>query len=186
MDETLDKLKELIEKRKERIKSAGSEIFFFWGLILLAGSLVRAFLFISEWVSVITMIAGIAVQIIYIRSKRMGKGYVNLWKNTLNYMWIFIVIIIIIAGVIFPACNLYSGQAGSALSFLFASPGAFLSGIWLKKWSFKFGSLVFIIASIFIALPFPENKILVILPAYFLGLVIPGLTGKLEERYSSD
>ncbi len=185
MDKTFDKLKDLIEKRKVRIKNSGSEIFIIWGVILLAGYIVKAFIIKSEWVFLITMISGIIAQVAFIAVKKKAKGHELLWNNTMSIMWIYTILIIILLGEVFPVYfKLYSDQAGTVLIYLFVCPALFISGLWLKKWSIKLSCFVFILASIFMVLPFPENKTIVIIAVIILGLIIPGIAGKLEEKYS--
>ncbi|MGA2142114.1 MAG: hypothetical protein ABSG94_06780 [Brevinematales bacterium] len=186
MDKSLDRLKAMIEKRKENIKRSGSEIFAIWGLVLLSGLLVKSFLINSEWIKYITILAGVIIQIAYVKIRYKKEGLELVWNNDMNFMWIFMVIIIVIAGIIFPVYfKLYSPDTGSALMYFFAAPGVFISGLWLKKWSIKFSTVIFILAAVLLALPWQVNKIAINIASIVLGLIIPGIMSRFEGKDSS-
>lgn len=187
MDKNLDKLKDLIEKRKKRIKRSGGEIFTIWGLIILSSFLIKTFLVNSQWVSFFAMAAGIVIQIAYVKIRSRAEGLEMIWNNDLNFMWIYIIIIMIIAGLILPGYfKLYPPAAGSALMFFFAAPGAYITGLWIKKWSIKLSTVIFILASVLMVYPWPGNRVLVFPAAIILGMIVPGITSQFEGKYISD
>ncbi len=185
MDNSIDKLKDLIDKRISRGKNSGIEIFIIWGVIVLAGYLVNIFLYRSGLVIAIMLLIGAAVQTLYVRIKVKTSGFVILWKKDLNYLWIFTVAVIIIAGVVFPGIvKIYPEDTGTALSLFFIAPAMFITGLLLEKRSVMIGSAVFIIAAIFISLPFPQYRSIVIISAIILGTIAPGIAGKISDRSS--
>jgi FtsH-binding integral membrane protein len=186
MDETIDRLKDLIEKRKNRERQSSGEIFILWGFIVLAGYLVSRFLILSGFVILAALAAGIVFQVLFLKRKREKAGFTMIWKNNLNYLWIFIVILMVVTGGFFPAViKLYSSTAGSAIIFFLCAAGIFISGLLLRKWSIGIGSIVFIIAAVFMALPFPGDKSFVIIPALVLGMIVPGIICLVTDKYQS-
>jgi len=187
MDKTFNTLKSLIEKRKKRLKSRGSEMFIIWGIVILTGSLIRTFLINSGLVIILTLTAGVIVQTVYIRMRFKVEGFEMIWNNEMSLMWDFTILVIILSGVIFPVYfKLYSEQTGAVLMFFFAAPGAFISSLWLKKWSIIISPFIFILTSIFLSLPFPENKAFIYTTAIIFGLIIPGIISKFEGHLPAD
>ncbi len=132
MNDTMEKLQKLIDKRKERNNYSGGDLFIIWGCIILASQFFQIFILNSFWVSVAAIFIGAFFQFTYIKLHRIKSGYIIMWKNSINYMWLFTLTVMLIAGWLFPNISkLYSSSTGIVLVFFFLSSGFLFMAHWL-------------------------------------------------------
>src|SRR5208283_3990667 len=101
-DETLNKIKDLVEKRKARVKNTGGEMFAFWGTWALCGYFTYFFIWMSIFVWIIMILVGLAVQIIYVRYLETKAGYKIFWFGNASQFWVFNVVMMPFIFYIFP------------------------------------------------------------------------------------
>ncbi len=181
---SIEKLQNIIENRKRRVNYSGGAIFIIWGLLILSSMFIHKYLLHYEWIFFIVVVIGIIFQVLFLRYLRIKAGYKTLWRNTVNYMWFIILLIIIIVGLLFTSViKLYSINAGNTLIFFYLAPGMYLSGLILDNWSLKTGGFIFIIFSILIAMDNSKNSITLQMLGMIFGQIIPGIFSILEDKY---
>ncbi len=117
MNDTMEKLQKLIDKRRNGIIIRGA-IYLLSGGIILASQFFQIFILNSFWVSVAAIFIGAFFQFTYIKLHRIKSGYIIMWKNSINYMWLFTLTVMLIAGWLFPNISkLYSSSTGIVLVF---------------------------------------------------------------------
>lgn len=181
-DESENQFKDLIEKRNARGKTAGGEIFAFWGVLNLISYFIFIFLWNSDFIWPIMIVIGITIQIFYVRRLEFDKGYQLFWYKNVNWLWLFLVVLMPFLFYIFPfLLKMYPPMAIFPLIFLWLSAGLMITGILVEQLCFKLGALVMAFACI-ITVAF-LNLVLVIYPAAIvLGLIIPGIWSRYEEN----
>ncbi len=179
---TINNLKDIIEKRENRNKETGGEVFAFWGIINVIALIIYRFIIPSNMIWLIMVLLGIIVHISFQRQRRKREGYSTFLTKTLFEIWIFIVVILPITFYIFPVIlKMYNTDVVVPIVALFLALGMFISGVITRKWSLRAGGGIFLIGSILLALN-PENKFLYYLLAHIFGLIIPGMISNIEKK----
>jgi hypothetical protein len=180
-EQTIEKLKKIVEKRDQLKNKIGGEIFAYWGILSILAYFIFIFAFdhLSLWI--IFMVIGWVGSFIIIFLKTRKNYYSFAWHNAMKELWIGIHIAIILLGIVFPFIfHVYSPLYISAVVSLLCGVGMLATGALLKRWSIRAGGIILLFFSIILAaLPY----IWFLYPAAIgLGTILPAIWSKLEEK----
>ncbi len=181
-DDSVNKLKDLVNKRKSRGRIAGGEIMSFWGILIIAAMAVFTYMWPSTFVWVIALAAGIIAQISYFRLKASDSGFSLFWFGNLKYLWLFMLLLLPFLFYIFPfLLNVYPPRAINPLIFLWISIGMFASGLIVEHVSIITGGLILLLLSILSAV-FIDYWTIIFYSGMISGVIIPGIWSRYEEK----
>jgi hypothetical protein len=181
-EETVEKLKKLVEKRKSMEKVAGGEIFAMWGILNIIAFTVFNFIRYSILVWVVMISVGIITQILYVRYLESKSGFRLFWTNKINELWIYMIVLLPFIFFVFPfLLKIYDPWSIFPLISLWISIGMFASGIIVNQLSMKIGGFVFLISSI-LTVKFLDLWFIIYPASVVCGLIIPGIWSKYEEK----
>ncbi|OHD13080.1 MAG: hypothetical protein A2Y41_03955 [Spirochaetes bacterium GWB1_36_13] len=177
-----NKLKELIEKKEQRERTVGGEVFVVWGMLNIVSIFIFRFLWQEIAVWIIMVGIGVSFQVFYLNKIVRKKGYKTFWTGTISRIWLSAVFVLPLVFYVYPfVFHLYSLEAVLPLILLFMGTLMIITGMILKSWTFKTSALIFVSASIFSA-AFPLAYLYFYPSAFFLGFVIPGIWSFYEQR----
>ncbi len=180
-EESIDKLRQLVEKRRSR-GIAGGEIFAMWGFLNLISFTIHYFFINSIIIWIVMLGIGIILQIFYVKFFLNNKGYQLFWFGKINNLWIFMLVLLPFIFIVFPfLLKLYTSYCIYPLILLWLSIGMFVSGLIVEQWSMKIAGMIFLASSILLSFFMDKWNIIYPLSIIF-GLIIPGIWSKYEEK----
>ncbi len=178
---SIEKLKEIVERREERETLVGGEIFAGWGVLAIITHNLFNLLFPNVLLWVGMLVIGILAQTIY-TLLAYKNGWSSFWGKMLSAFWIFLTAIFILIVYVYPfLLKLYPPKAIYPLNLLMLSIGMYVSSEIATKFSFKVGSVVFLISSFLTAYNI-DLTFIVFNVAILLGLIVPGIWSFYEKR----
>ena len=180
--ESMDELKNMIQKRKARERLVGGEVFAFWGLLNIITYLVYQYVFTSFWVWIIMVVAGISTQIIYVREMKKKLKYKLMWSHRVSILWLGFVLMLPLLFYVYPQVfKIYSQKAVLPIISLGITLGLFSTGLMTLQKSWYFAAGIFLTASISSGACIKAQG-WIFMGAMVFGFVIPGIWSKYEQR----
>ena len=178
----VDKLKDLVEKRDNRGKDSGGEIFIIWGCIILAcyGTQLL-FPGYALILSLIFMGSGILFQIVYLSGLEKKQGYRH-FDKILSGIWLGVVGALMYSTFYFGYfLKMIDGRAVFSVQYFLLAAGMTFSGIFSGKVPFYCSAIFLLAVSILNALFFQWNHI-IFFSAYSLSFVVMGIWLLVEKN----